>query len=139
MPSITVVPASANARIGYAQVTSAFGPGAPGTLQVLAPARRQAGVLASLSRSPGVAAAVPGPTRGGWTMDQVVPTTGPSTAATGATIARLRRSLPRGSLVGGAAAENYDLERSLVSHTPLVFGGSGRSTRRAGSSSPPPP
>ena len=37
MPSITIVPASANARVGYNQVTKAFGPGAPGTLQVLVP------------------------------------------------------------------------------------------------------
>ena len=38
MPSITIVPPSANARVGYYQVTNAFGPGAPGTLQVVVPA-----------------------------------------------------------------------------------------------------
>ncbi|HEX7444392.1 MAG TPA: MMPL family transporter, partial [Acidimicrobiales bacterium] len=37
MPSITIVPPSANARVGYYQVTNAFGPGAPGTLQVVVP------------------------------------------------------------------------------------------------------
>jgi RND superfamily putative drug exporter len=122
MPSITIVPPTANARIGYDEVIAAFGPGAPGTLQVLVPAAHQAAALATLTHTPGVARTVPGPTHAGWTLDQVVPTTGPSTTATGATIDRLRQVLPSGSLVGGAAAENHDLQRSLASHTPLVFG-----------------
>jgi RND superfamily putative drug exporter len=122
MPSITIIPASANARVGYNQVTQAFGPGAPGTLQVLVPAAQQNVALATLAHTPGVAAVMPGPTSQGWTLDQVVPTTGPSTAATGATIDRIRHALPTGSLVGGAAAENHDLQRALSSRTPLVFG-----------------
>ncbi len=122
MPSITIIPPSANARIGYTQVTAAFGPGAPGTLQVLVPAASQAAALATLAHTPGVVAAMPGPTSHGWTLDQVVPSTGPSTPATGATIDRIRRVLPAGSLVGGAAAENHDLQHALSSRTPLVFG-----------------
>ena len=122
MPSITIIPATANARIGYNQVTSAFGPGFPGTLQVLVPAGRQPAALATARATSGVAAVMAGPTRHGWTLDQVVPTTGPSTPATGATIERLRATLPPGSLVGGAAAENFDLQQALSSHTPLVFG-----------------
>ena len=122
MPSITIIPASANARAGYRQVTAAFGPGAPGTLQVLVPAADQVGALHVAAHTPGVAAAVPGPTRAGWTLDQVVPTTGPSTPATGATIERLRHDLPAGSLVGGAAAENFDLQQALAAKTPIVFG-----------------
>jgi RND superfamily putative drug exporter len=122
MPSITIVPPGANARIGYGQVAIAFGPGAPGTLQVLVPARQQDAALTALAQTPGVAATVPGPSNSGWTLNQVVPTTGPSTTATGATIDRLRQVLPAGSLVGGAAAENHDLQKSLASHTPLVLG-----------------
>jgi RND superfamily putative drug exporter len=122
MPSITIIPASANARAGYNQVTQAFGPGAPGTLQVLVPAAKKNAALASLAHTPGVAAVMPGPTSQGWTLDQVVPTTGPSTAATGATIDRIRHALPAGSLLGGAAAENHDLQRALSSRTLLVFG-----------------
>ncbi len=122
MPSITIVPPSANARIGYYQVTNAFGSGAPGTLQVVVPAAEQPRAMATLAHAPGVAGIVPGPTNAGWTLDQVVPTTGPSTAATGATIDRLRRVLPAGALVGGAAAENHDLQQSLASYTPLVLG-----------------
>jgi RND superfamily putative drug exporter len=122
MPSITIVPAGANARIGYYQATGAFGAGAPGTLQVLVPSGRQAEAMTTLSRTAGIAGAVPGPTSAGWTLDQVVPTTGPSTTATGATIDRLRQDLPAGTLVGGAAAENHDLQQSLASHTLLVLG-----------------
>ncbi len=122
MPSITIIPASANARIGYDQVTAAFGPGFPGTLQVLVPAAHQATGLRAARHTPGVAAVTAGPTSNGWTLDQVIPTTGPSTTATGATIERLRHDLPPGSLVGGAAAENYDLQQALASHTPIVFG-----------------
>ncbi len=120
MPSITIIPPSANARIGYTQVTAAFG--VPGTLQVLVPAGSQAAALATLAHTPGVVAAMPGPTSHGWTLDQVVPSTGPSTPTTGATIDRIRRVLPAGSLVGGAAAENHDLQHALSSRTPLVFG-----------------
>ncbi len=122
MPSITIIPSSANARIGYNQVTQAFGPGAPGTLQVAVPAARQQAALAVLTHTQGVAAVMPGPTSSGWTLDQVVPTTGPSTTATGATIDRIRHALPASSLVGGAAAENFDLQHALSSRTPLVFG-----------------
>jgi RND superfamily putative drug exporter len=121
MPSITIVPGDANARVGYTQITGAFGPGAPGTLQVLVPAGRQNGALAALAHQPGLAGIGAGPSQGTWTLDQVVPAAGPSSAATGATIDRLRQVLPPGSLVGGAAAENHDLQRALVAKTPLVF------------------
>jgi RND superfamily putative drug exporter len=122
MPSITIVPPSANARVGYDQVTSAFGPGAPGTLQVVVPKGEQAQAMATLTHTSGVADVVPGPTNAGWTLDQVVPTTGPSTTTTGATIDHLRQVLPAGTLIGGAAAENHDLQQTLASHTPLVLG-----------------
>jgi len=57
MPSITVVPNGDDSRLGYAEIARGFGPGAPGSLQVVSPAagsRRAAAVLAS---DPGVAAA----------------------------------------------------------------------------------
>jgi RND superfamily putative drug exporter len=122
MPSITIVPPSANARVGYDQVTSAFGQGAPGTLQVVVPEGRQTQALATLARSSGVAGVVPGPNTAGWTLDQVVLTSGPSTTATGTTIDHLRQVLPVGTLIGGAAAENHDLQQTLASHTPMVLG-----------------
>jgi RND superfamily putative drug exporter len=122
MPSITIVPATANARVGYDQVTAAFGPGAPGTLQVLVPAAAEHGALSALTHDQGIAATVPGPEHAGWALNEVVPATGPSTVATGATIDRLRAELPAGSLVGGAAAENHDLQAALTHDAPLVVG-----------------
>jgi RND superfamily putative drug exporter len=50
------------------------------------------------------------------------PTADPSDPEVGATIERLRTSLPSDALVGGAAAENHDLEEALASRTLLVFG-----------------
>ena len=121
MPSIAIVPASANARVGYFEVTSAFRAGAPGTLQVVVPEGEQATALVTLAHASGVAGVVSGPTNAGWTLDQVVPTTGPSTTATGATIDHLRQVLPARTLIGGAAAENHDLQQSLAAHTPIVL------------------
>ena len=40
----------------------------------------------------------------------------------GETIDRLRADLPAGTLVGGAVAENHDLEQALADKTPLVIG-----------------
>jgi RND superfamily putative drug exporter len=122
MPSITIVPASASARVGYFQVAGAFGPGAPGTLDVLVRQQKQPQALTILSNARDVVGVVPGPTSAGWVLDRVVPKTGPSTSATGAAIDRLRKVLPVGSLVGGAAAENHDLQAALASHTALVLG-----------------
>ena len=51
------------------------------------------------------------PTAGRMTL--AIPTTDASAKATGATIDRLRPELPAGSLIGGAAAENHDLEKAL--------------------------
>jgi putative drug exporter of the RND superfamily len=59
---------------------------------------------------------------GRWQMIQAVPTVDPSAKALGVTVDRLRSELPSGVLVGGAAAENHDLERTLAAKTPLVIG-----------------
>jgi len=122
MPSITIIPATSSARIGYGEVSSAFGPGAPGTLQVVVPARAAHAALSALSHLHGVAAVAPVGVAHGYALEQVVPTTGPSTAATATTIGAMRRALPPGSLVGGAAAENVDLQHALSAKTPIVFG-----------------
>jgi len=50
------------------------------------------------------------------------PAADPSSQAVGHTIDRLRSTLPAGALVGGAAAENHDLEQALSAKTPLVIG-----------------
>jgi len=123
MPSIKVVPETDGSRVGYARVQEAFGTGAPGALQIVAP-QRDAAATAAVARSDAGIARV-SPTRaggGGLALLQAIPTTDPSSKATGRTIDRLRSALPTGALVGGAAAENHDLERSLAAKTPLVIG-----------------
>jgi RND superfamily putative drug exporter len=123
MPSIKVVPKNDPSRVGYQQVSSAFGPGAPGTMQVVVPAREVGPTLAQLRADAGLASVGrPLPGREGLAMIQVVPTTGPSSEASGATIDRLRAELPAAALVGGPSAENHDLEAALSAKTPLVIG-----------------
>ncbi len=123
MPSIKVVPASDSARVGYDLIQSAFGAGAPGTLQVVAAADQAAATSAVLAHDPGVAQVMPAmPGSGGRVLLQVVPASAPSARTMGATIDRLRGDVPAGVLIGGAAAENHDLENLLRDKTPLVIG-----------------
>src|SRR2546423_11262002 len=55
MPSIKVVPSGDNSRQGYAAVQQAFGPGATGPLQIIAPAAEAAQAAAAAPRDPGIA------------------------------------------------------------------------------------
>ena len=122
MPSIKVVPGHDGSRVGYTQLQRSFGAGAPGTLQVVAARSQAAAATAAARRDPGVARVLePESGTGGLTLVQAVPSADPSSRAAGATIDRLRAALPAGALVGGAAAENHDLEHSLQSKTPLVI------------------
>jgi RND superfamily putative drug exporter len=59
MPSIKVVPPADGSRQGYEQVQDAFGNGAPGALQVVAPAGRAPAVQRTLAADPGVARTLP--------------------------------------------------------------------------------
>ena len=121
MPSIKVVPEGDGSRAGYDQVQAAFGPGAPGTLQILAPTAAAAQVTAVLEGDPGIAGVAPAQRSGGSALVLAVPGVDPSDPAVGATIDRLRDSLPAGALVGGAVAENHDLEQALSAKTLPVF------------------
>jgi putative drug exporter of the RND superfamily len=123
MPSIKVVPSSDNSRQGYTAVQKAFGPGAAGPLQIVAPAADAAQAAAAAQRDPGIARVMPPqPSAGGVTLVRAIPATDPSSTATGKTIDRLRAALPQGALVGGAVAESHDLEAALSAKTPLVIG-----------------
>jgi putative drug exporter of the RND superfamily len=122
MPSIAIIPSSQTARAGYTQIVDAFGPSAPGTLSVLTPVDAQGRTATMLGNDPGIATTLPTATSHGWAMTLAIPTTDASAKATGATIDRLRHDLPTGTLIGGAAAENHDLENALSARTPLVFG-----------------
>ena len=123
MPSIKVVPAGDGSRVAYAQVQQAFGKGAPGALQVVAPRADAARVAAVANADAGVARVMaPMPGRGPDVLVQVVPRDDPSDKRVGATIDRLRSALPADAQGGGAVAENHDLETTLRAKTPLVIG-----------------
>ena len=124
MPSIKVVPTSDSSRIGYTQVQAAFGPGAPGALQLVAPASQAAALTQTAKHDAGIANVMPTQTSsdGRYALVQAIPRQNPSDPAVGRTIDRLRTTLPAGALVGGAAAENHDLETSLANATPFVIG-----------------
>jgi RND superfamily putative drug exporter len=123
MPSIKVVPSGDHSRQGYQLVQSAFGPGAPGALQIVGPAPRVAQAARVAAADPGIVRVLP-PRRGGAALAvvQAVPRQDPSSKAVGRTVDRLRGELPKGFLVGGAAAENHDLEHALHARTPLAIG-----------------
>ncbi len=123
MPSITVVPADDSSRVGYERVVAGFGPGAPGQLQLVGPAGAMAQAQRIVAADRGIAQASP-PRAGadGLALVQAVPAVDPSDPALGQTVDRLRAALPGSVLVGGAAAENHDLEAALARYTPIVIG-----------------
>lgn len=125
MPSIKVLPEDASARIGYDQVQKAFGEGAPGTLQIVVPARDAAAAGTVLASDEGIAAAMPPmPAADGSDLSliQAVPTVDPSDPGLSSTVDRLRAALPDDAVLGGAAVENLDLKTQLDDSTPLVIG-----------------
>ena len=123
MPSIKVVPKSDHSRVGYRQVSQAFGPGAPGMLQVVVPQGESGRTQAALRADPGIAATMPAQSGGeGAALIEAIPAAGPSSTAFGASLDRLRAELPPQALVGGPAAENHDLEAALSAKTPLAIG-----------------
>ena len=124
MPSIKVVPGNDTSRIGYTQVQAGFGAGAPGALQLVAPVGEAKSLTTVARADPGITSAMPAQTsaNGRYALVQAIPRQNPSDPAVGDTVERLRTDLPAGALVGGAAAENHDLERALSDATPIVIG-----------------
>jgi RND superfamily putative drug exporter len=122
MPSIKVVPDGDPSRVGYEQVQQAFGDGAPGALQLVGPATDVEQAVAAAASDPGVARVSDTQTgTGGLALVQAIPAADPSDRDVGATIDRLRDTLPSSVLVGGAVAENHDLEAALAERAPLVI------------------
>jgi RND superfamily putative drug exporter len=121
MPTTAVVPGDAASREGERLVHAAFGAGAQ--LQIVVPGGRELERAATVvARDPGIAAVVPVERSGDRALITAVPTSAPGSAGLRATLERLRRTLPPKALVGGAAAENRDVERALLSRLPLVVG-----------------
>ena len=122
MPSIKVIPTSDSSRIGYQQLQEAMGAGATAPMQIVAPASQALRVARVARRDPGIAALLPTQMSHGHALVTAIPKQDPSNPAVGATIDRLRARLPIGSVVGGAVAENHDLQTTLSSKTPVVIG-----------------
>jgi RND superfamily putative drug exporter len=125
MPSITVVPTDASARVGYTAVQKAFGAGMPGTLEIIAPAAEAQAARAVASSTSGVAfvsAVQPSTDGSNLALIQAVPSVDPSDPALASTVDSLRADLPQHVVVGGAAVENLDLQSALNAKTPLVIG-----------------
>jgi len=123
MPSIKVVPEEDASRQGYDQVQAAFGPGAPGALQIIGPAEAVKQEAAGIGRDRGIAQVMPPqPGKDGTALLQAIPNAGPSDEAVGQTIDRLRERLRQDVMVGGPVAENHDLEVALADKTALVIG-----------------
>ncbi|MGK2877790.1 MAG: MMPL family transporter [Solirubrobacterales bacterium] len=122
MPSIKVVPEEDQSRIGYEKVSKALGPGAAGTMQVVAPNAAAAETAVVLKSDKGIAGVATAGSNGGYTMYNVVPAADPSSPTIGPTVDRLRSELPSGAMIGGVVAENHDLETALAEKTGLVIG-----------------
>jgi putative drug exporter of the RND superfamily len=122
MPSLKVIPTSDTSRVGYEQVQVAMGPGAIAPMQIVAPAAQATEVAQVARRDPGITALLPTQKSNGYALVTAIPKQDPSNPAVGQTIDRLRTSLPAGSLIGGAVAENHDLQNALSAKTPLVIG-----------------
>ena len=123
MPSIKVLPTDSSARVGYDTVQAQFGPGAPGTLQVVADAGQADATVVILKEDAGIAGVMPAQPAAdgsGLVLVAAVPTVDPSDPDLGATVDRLREDLPSSAQVGGAAVENLDLKTQLDASTPVV-------------------
>ncbi|MFX0577880.1 MMPL family transporter [Nocardia nepalensis] len=123
MPSIQVVPAEAPVRQGYELVQRQLGSGAPGALQIIAPtamASDTARIAASTDGIAMVTPAQPAADGSGLVMMQALPQVDPSDERMGAILDQLRDRLPEQALVGGAPAENLDLQQALDDYFPLI-------------------
>jgi putative drug exporter of the RND superfamily len=119
MPTTTAVPPGADSREGQQLVARAFGEGTPNALQIVVAEPDLAAARSTLQRHAGIAGVAPAERSGGLALLTAVPAPG---ADLGSTIDSLRRTLPAGTLVGGAAAETHDLEDALTSRLPIVVG-----------------
>jgi putative drug exporter of the RND superfamily len=123
MPSIAVVPEDAPVRQGYELVQQQFGDGAPGMLQIVTSADDAADTSRIAMSVDGVAMVTPAQQAADGSdlvMLQAVPTVDPSDPAMDTILADLRSQLPESALVGGAPAENLDLQQALDDYLPIV-------------------
>ncbi|TSD94880.1 MMPL family transporter [Skermania sp. ID1734] len=125
MPSIEVVPTDAPVRQGYELVQAQMGEGAPGMLQIVAPTAEAEATASAAAATDGIAMVIPPmPAMDGsdYVMLQAMPNVDPSDEAMGSILTQLRSDLPEPALVGGAPAENLDLQQALNDYLPLIVG-----------------
>ncbi|MFI2476887.1 MMPL family transporter [Nocardia xishanensis] len=125
MPSIQVVPADAPVRQGYELVQAQMGKGAPGMLQIIAPAADADRASSTAMTVDGISMVTPAQPAGddsGLVMMQALPDVDPSDARMGEILDDLRDTLPSEALVGGAPAENLDLQQALDHYLPIIVG-----------------
>ncbi|MEV0074781.1 MMPL family transporter [Nocardia neocaledoniensis] len=125
MPSIQVVPADAAVRQGYELIQAQMGEGAPGMFQIITPTADAEATAATARTTEGIAMVTPPmPSADGsdHVMLQAIPAVDPSDEAMGAILDRLRADLPAQALVGGAPAENLDLQQALDDYLPVIIG-----------------
>ena len=85
MLSIKVVPPGDSSRVGYGQVQAAFGPGATGPLQLVAPASEAGAAAAVAQRDPGIAQVLPAQRSGDLSLIYAIPRQDPLSSAVTAT------------------------------------------------------
>ncbi|MFR9749475.1 MMPL family transporter [Nocardia sp. 004] len=125
MPSIQVVPADAPVRQGYELVQRQMGMGAPGALQIIVPAAEAGQAARAAAATEAVAMVTPpqlASDDSGLAMIRVLPAVDPSDERMADILDQLRRSLPGDALVGGAPAENLDLQHALDEYLPVIVG-----------------
>lgn len=124
MPGPRVVDEGRSSRDGYEMLVKGFGPGAAGPLFVTVNADQADKVVVAAKADPGVldARIVAEPAANGRTVVRILGSTAVDDAATAKMIGRLRTSIPAaapGAMVGGPAAQNYDLTEVLTGRAPI--------------------
>ncbi|MFF0526757.1 MMPL family transporter [Nocardia amikacinitolerans] len=125
MPSIQVVPVDAPVRQGYELVQRQLGAGAPGALQVVVPAAEAADAARLAAATEGIAMVTPAQSAtdgSDLVMMQALPQVDPSDERMEQILDHLRDRLPAQALVGGAPAENLDLQQALDDYLPIIIG-----------------
>lgn len=125
MPSISVVPEDAPVRQGYEQVQESMGVGAPGMLQIIADESSEHEVRSVAQSIDGIAMVTPAqPSTDGSKLISLnaVPEVDPSDEKMSQILTDLRTELPDNAHVGGAPAENLDLQQALNDYLPIVVG-----------------
>ncbi|VFA98075.1 Putative membrane protein ydgH [Nocardia cyriacigeorgica] len=123
MPSIQVVPAEAPVRQGYELIQHQMGQGAPGMLSIITPVAQAPAAADAARATDGVLILTPPqPAADGsdLVMMQAMPSVDPSSPQLAGILSQLRTDLPGDALVGGAAAENLDLQQTLDDYLPIV-------------------